>query len=184
MALKTCPHCKKPVSDTVKVCIHCGNEIDQGLQKGSAEPQPMRRGYENLTDYERRELEKEFVNGKPKYGKFFGKEPAYQYLTKISKAGYAVSILLDVIDILFMESMSALAIALYIIGGVLLLASVACDVAFYILQNKYRKQLLIVLKKYQKWLSGKNIDYVPNFQWLSDKWKSYFKTVNADMEDI
>lgn len=184
MALKTCPHCKKQVSDTVKVCIHCGKEIDQGLQKETAAKPSERKGYEKLTAPERRELEKEFVKGKPKYGKFFGKEPAYQYVTKISKAGYVVSILLDVINILFVKSSSTLAITLYIIGGVLLLASVACDVAFYILQNKYRKQLLIVLKKYQKWLSGKNIDYVPNFQWLSDKWKSYFKTVNADMEDI
>lgn len=184
MALRTCPHCGKQVSDTVKVCIHCGKELDAGLQKGTVEQPSERKVYEKLTDYERRELEKEFVKGKPKYEKFFGKESYYKYALKFSKAGYVIGCALDLITLIINENSPVLVMVLYGLSGLFFLASVVCDITFYILQNKYRKQLLIVLKKYQKWLKGKDIDYAPKFQWLSEKWQRYFNTVNADVEDI
>ncbi|MDE6373630.1 MAG: zinc ribbon domain-containing protein [Clostridia bacterium] len=184
MGLITCPHCGKQVSDTVEACIHCGNKVTESPQKEKAEQPPARKGYETLTDYERRELEKEFVKGKPKYEKFFGKEPYYKYVGKISWAGYILGCAFEGVGFFLEDGAPALSVAFYVLGVIGIMISLVCDVSFRFILNKYRRQLLIVLKKYQKWLKEKSVDYVLSFDWLSARWQRYFDTINVDAEDI
>lgn len=59
MALITCPHCGKSVSDTALMCIHCGGRLK--------ETPPVPKEYKDLSYAEKETLSLEFERKYPKY---------------------------------------------------------------------------------------------------------------------
>lgn len=176
MSLITCPYCGKKVSDTVKVCIHCGHTLKE-------EP-PEKNNYNLLSKSEKKKLRFEFNRICPEFEKT--RKPAVVIF---------VWVLCIVVIILFWAALlyfrfnppnleglseeeqtkqlaSALGVIFFLFVLMLIFGVIRSKLA-----KKYRRKYLVCLKKYQQWIiDTKDMDY--DLKLFSKKEQKYFDNIN------
>lgn len=166
MALITCPHCGKQVSDSVDTCIHCGGQLKERSvpEKG--------REYAMLTAEEQKNLLNEFRLHDPDFSETErkGKKQAIWYWISIGLviAGAIPVIVGFLCDIVVC---TVVGFVCFGIGG-------AFGWAAYFYGRSLNKKSLICLKRYQKWLEReKGIHYTAI---LEEKYRKIYDQIAVD----
>lgn len=206
MALILCPYCKKTISDTAEICIHCGQPLRRAPQAAGqpAQAQPVRenvsaartetaeqntKNYEELPFEEKKKLRRQFNAKYPQYAKYDERD----LFTKKSKifgwiffvASLLVCILMIKLAFKYAgvddkKSTACIIVALVIFGAVNI-----SDTVENIVRMKQRKKRLRVLKLYVKWLHDeKGVIYKVKFDKQYAGLKQYYDRVNVDYEKI
>ncbi len=197
MALIVCKHCGKSVSDTRENCIFCG-----GLLKGRKErqkeivvaPTPIvkerkTKNYDSLSLEEKQQLEKDFLKQDKRALSYRRKTRAYDAFNGITYLGLACIVLILVVTNVFFngverdpnkeiyEKLSMICLVVLFVG--LLGLRIAGWTIEAISKNSVK--YYVYLKKYQKWLLAKNIEYIPAFK--KEKQKEIFNQVDLKIMD-
>ena len=193
MALITCPNCQRKVSDTAEKCIHCGCNLAKpkaGNEIGITEE----RNYQKLTLTEQNNLKNEFYSVFPKYGAFNKKQDRFYKSITITQIVSGLAFVCFIIMVIaFRVYRSAtkntvpiiLSIPLFTLLAVWLIVGLVCWFLILVPQRKYKRNEMIVEKKFQRWLKDeKNIVYTVNFTKKMQKYKKFFDSVNVDRQDI
>ena len=206
MALILCPYCKKTISDTAEICIHCGQPLRRAPQAAGqpAQAQPVRenvsaartetaeqntKNYEELPFEEKKQLRRQFNAKYPQYAKYDERD----LFTKKSKifgwiffvASLLVCILMIKLSIKYSgvddkKSTACIIVALVIFGAVNI-----SDAVENIVRMKQRKKRLRVLKLYVKWLHDEKwVVYKVKFDKQYAGLKQYYDIINVDYEKI
>ena len=179
MALILCPYCKKTISDTAEICIHCGQPLRRAPQAATqpAQAQPVRenvsaartesaeqktKNYEDLSFEEKKQLRRQFNAKYPQYAKYDERD-LFAKKSKIFEWIFFVATLLVCIFCAFCIS----------------------DTVENIVRMKQRKKRLRVLKLYVKWLHDeKGVVYKVKFDKQYAGLKQYYDRINVDYEKI
>ena len=206
MALILCPYCKKTISDTAEICIHCGQPLQRAPQAAGqpAQAQPVRenvsaartetaeqntKNYEELPFEEKKKLRRQFNAKYPQYAKYDERD----LFTKKSKifgwiffvASLLVCILMIKLAFKYVGVDDKKATACIIVALVIFGAVNISDTVENIVRMKQRKKRLRVLKLYVKWLHDeKGVVYKVKFDKQYAGLKQYYDRVNVDYEKI
>ncbi len=204
MALILCPYCKKTISDTAEICIHCGQPLRRAPQAAGqpAQAQPVRenvsaaqtaeqktKNYEELPFEEKKKLRRQFNAKYPQYAKYDERD----LFTKKSKifgwiffvATLLVCILMIKLSIKYSGVDDKKSMACAIVVLVVFCAFCISDTVENIVRMKQRKKRLRVLKLYVKWLHDeKGVVYKVKFDKQYAGLKQYYDRVNVDYENI
>lgn len=206
MALILCPYCKKTISDTAEICIHCGQPLRRAPQAAGqpAQAQPVRenvsaartesaeqktKNYEELPFEEKKQLRRQFNAKYPQYAKYDERD----LFTKKSKifgwiffvASLLVCILMIKLAFKYVGVDDKKATACIIVALVIFGAVNISDAVENILRMKQRKKRLRVLKLYVKWLHDeKGVIYKVKFDKQYAGLKQYYDRINVDYEKI
>lgn len=206
MALILCPYCKKTISDTAEICIHCGQPLRRAPQAAGqpAQAQPVRenvsaartesaeqktKNYEELPFEEKKKLRRQFNAKYPQYAKYDERD----LFTKKSKifgwiffvASLLVCILMIKLAFKYVGVDDKKATACIIVALVIFGAVNISDTVENIVRMKQRKKRLRVLKLYVKWLHDeKGVVYKVKFDKQYAGLKQYYDRVNVDYEKI
>lgn len=206
MALILCPYCKKTISDTAEICIHCGQPLRRAPQAAGqpAQAQPVRenvsaartetaeqntKNYEELPFEEKKKLRRQFNAKYPQYAKYDERD----LFTKKSKifgwiffvASLLVCILMIKLAFKYVGVDDKKATACIIVALVIFGAVNISDTVENIVRMKQRKKRLRVLKLYVKWLHDeKGVIYKVKFDKQYAGLKQYYDRVNVDYEKI
>lgn len=206
MALILCPYCKKTISDTAEICIHCGQPLRRAPQAAtqSAQAQSVRenvsaartesaeqktKNYEDLSFEEKKQLRRQFNAKYPQYAKYDERD----LFTKKSKifewiffvATLLVCILMIKLSIKYSGVDDKKATACVIVVLVVFCAFCISDTVENIVRMKQRKKRLRVLKLYVKWLHDeKGVVYKVKFDKQYAGLKQYYDRINVDYEKI
>ena len=206
MALILCPYCKKTISDTAEICIHCGQPLRRAPQAATqpAQAQPVRenvsaartetaeqktKNYEELPFEEKKQLRRQFNAKYPQYTKYDERD----LFTKKSKifewiffvATLLVCILMIKLTIKYAGVDDKKATACEIVFFVVFGAFCISDTVENIVRMKQRKKRLRVLKLYVKWLHDeKGVVYKVKFDKQYAGLKQYYDRINVDYEKI
>lgn len=206
MALILCPYCKKTISDTAEICIHCGQPLRRAPQAATqpAQAQPVRenvsaartetaeqntKNYEELPFEEKKKLRRQFNAKYPQYTKYDERD----LFTKKSKifgwiffvASLLVCILMIKLAFKYVGVDDKKATACIIVALVIFGAVNISDTVENIVRMKQRKKRLRVLKLYVKWLHDeKGVIYKVKFDKQYAGLKQYYDRVNVDYEKI
>ncbi len=196
MSLIKCPECGKQISDTVLKCIHCGCNLKlsqiapthTNVKKNAEERQ-----YYKIPYNEQITLRNEFYTTGTDYSK--NENLLRKQIKKLRAATIiqALSWLLALIVLTcgqFYYSITHKNTPTTF--AVVILVAVLIAIIFLILTcilkknfNKYRRNQLIVEKKFQKWLrEEKQIVYTVNFTPKQKKEKAFFDSINAERSDL
>lgn len=206
MALILCPYCKKTISDTAEICIHCGQPLRRAPQAAGqpAQAQLVRenvsaartesaeqktKNYEDLSFEEKKQLRRQFNAKYPQYAKYDERD----LFTKKSKifewiffvATLLVCILMIKLSIKYSGVDDKKATACVIVVLVVFCAFCISDTVENIVRMKQRKKRLRVLKLYVKWLHDeKGVVYKVKFDKQYAGLKQYYDRINVDYEKI
>lgn len=206
MALILCPYCKKTISDTAEICIHCGQPLRRAPQAAGqpAQAQPVRenlsaartesaeqntKNYEELPFEEKKQLRRQFNAKYPQYTKYDERD----LFTKKSKifgwiffvASLPVCILMIKLAFKYAGVDDKKATACIIVALVIFGAVNISDSVENIVRMKQRKKRLRVLKLYVKWLHDeKGVIYKVKFDKQYAGLKQYYDRINVDYEKI
>ena len=206
MALILCPYCKKTISDTAEICIHCGQPLRRAPQAATqpVQAQPVRenvsaartesaeqntKNYEELPFEEKKQLRRQFNAKYPQYAKYDERD----LFTKKSKifgwiffvASLLVCILMIKLAFKYVGVDDKKATACIIVALVIFGAVNISDTVENIVRMKQRKKRLRVLKLYVKWLHDeKGVIYKVKFDKQYAGLKQYYDRVNVDYEKI
>ena len=206
MALILCPYCKKTISDTAEICIHCGQPLRRAPQAAGqpAQAQPVRenvsaartetaeqntKNYEELPFEEKKQLRRQFNAKYPQYTKYDERD----LFTKKSKifgwiffvASLLVCILMIKLAFKYVGVDDKKATACIIVALVIFGAVNISDTVENIVRMKQRKKRLRVLKLYVKWLHDeKGVIYKVKFDKQYAGLKQYYDRINVDYEKI
>lgn len=206
MALILCPYCKKTISDTAEICIHCGQPLRRAPQAATqpAQAQSVReyvsaartesaeqktKNYEDLSFEEKKRLRKQFNAKYPQYTKYDERD-LFAKKSKIFDwiSGIAVVLLLVLVLRIAIKSSGEdgrKAEAWLIVAVVLVVLDCVAEVAINIHKIRSRKRRLRVLKLYVKWLyDEKGIVYRVKFDRQYAQFKTYYDRINVDYEKI
>lgn len=206
MALILCPYCKKTISDTAEICIHCGQPLRRAPQAAGqpAQAQPVReyvsaartesaeqktKNYEDLSFEEKKQLRRQFNAKYPQYTKYDERD----LFTKKSKifgwiffvASLLIIALLGKLAVKYAGSddkkSTVCVVAMVVIGAI----DAISDTVENIVRMKQRKKRLRVLKLYVKWLHDeKGVVYKVKFDKQYAGLKQYYDRINVDYEKI
>ena len=188
MAIIVCPKCGKNSSNTNEKCFHCGFN----LRLQSVEPVQLQR-YIKLPSAEQERLRKEYYSLNPKYESYMKKRDRFirrinitAIVTGIFSALYILLwIVTRIIKAVTKASISWALIPAIIFGVIWVIAIIANVVLRKVTYRKYRRNDLIIEKKYQKWLKEeKQIEYIVSFTTKQRKDKEYFDKINIQKKDI
>lgn len=183
MALIICEECKKKVSDSLEVCIHCGAKLSYKQQESQevkrAEVVPTKTGesigeekvfksYENLLKNEKIALEKDFLSQDEPMKKYKQRLQLIEYIIDMSIWLLGINaIALEILKRLSYKLQNAKVVLVFIIWAIslIVLSVVACLVLVIIKKiSKRKRNKLLYIKRYQRWLkTKKNIEYSPIF---------------------
>ena len=188
MALITCPHCGKQVSDTATKCIHCGGK----LKEAPLEPKE----YTELSFTEKEALDSEFERRYPEYAYL-----KFQKRNKMLTTAFLVFLIMyllfmtlgiilfvngmntiqndkthspDILKTIFTNPNIILGLVAVTVGIIALFSYIAITVLFY----RNRKNYLLNYKIFVKWLlTKKKIVYHPEF---SRRQQSIYNQFNVE----
>lgn len=189
MALIECPNCKRKISDTQPACIHCGylllKENFSVEAEGEEEKESEKKQFDDIERSEQTALWDEFYHIHPKYRKVKNKMLQQEKLQKWRVVDLIMFILLLIGGRFLIDEEKIVSVQLFY-GGVALyvlfcLRMVVTAIILKILLNKNKKRWLIVLKRFQQWLSEKKqIEYTVKFETI--KQKRYFECIDLKSE--
>lgn len=206
MALILCPYCKKTISDTAEICIHCGQPLRRAPQAATqpVQAQPVRenvsaartesaeqktKNYEDLSFEEKKQLRRQFNAKFPQYTKyaerdlFAKKSKIFEWIFFV--ATLLVCILMIKLSIKYSGVDDKKATACVIVVLVVFCAFCISDTVENIVRMKQRKKRLRVLKLYVKWLHDeKGVVYKVKFDKQYAGLKQYYDRINVDYEKI
>lgn len=206
MALILCPYCKKTISDTAEICIHCGQPLRRAPQAATqpAQAQSVRenvsaartesaeqktKNYEDLSFEEKKQLRRQFNAKYPQYAKyderdlFAKKSKIFEWIFFV--ATLLVCILMIKLAIKYAGVDDKKATACVIVFFVVFGAFCISDSVENIVRMKKRKKRLRVLKLYVKWLHDeKGLVYKVKFDKQYAGLKQYYDRINVDYEKI
>lgn len=206
MALILCPYCKKTISDTAEICIHCGQPLRRAPQAATqpAQAQSVRgnvsaartesaeqktKNYEDLSFEEKKQLRRQFNAKYPQYAKyderdlFAKKSKIFEWIFFV--ATLLVCILMIKLSIKYSGVDDKKATACVIVVLVVFCAFCISDTVENIVRMKQRKKRLRVLKLYVKWLHDeKGVVYKVKFDKQYAGLKQYYDRINVDYEKI
>ena len=167
MALITCPHCGKQVSDSVDTCIHCGGSL-----KGETVPEKGRE-YAALTLEEQKSLKTEFDTKFPEIPKTERKGNKNAILYCVSFVAFLVgAVMVWVLGEMFDS------IAGTVIGAVIAFSGWFGIWITYFYAKAWNKKRLACLKRFQKWLEReKRVHYTVI---LEEKDRKIFNQTTVD----
>ena len=196
MALIICKSCGKKVSDTVDVCIHCGQnpkeEIVEKVEEPTVQEPPAQKKaeYYDLSEREQIALEAEFAKqdkSAKKYlldafelSSFMKPILFYPILAFVLVRGLFT--LAEMFDILNTETANETLSGVAAVSGIGLIVLCACMFIYGLVKKIYNRitnAYLIYLKKFQKWLKeNKDIDFYPELE--KARQKAFFESINID----
>lgn len=189
MALIECPNCKRKISDTQPACIHCGyllkKENISAETAGEEEKESEKKQFDDIERSEQTALWDEFYHIHPKYRKVKNKMLQQEKLQKWRVVDLIMFILLLIGGRFLIDEEKIVSVQLFY-GGVTLYAlfclrMVVTAIVLKILLSKNKKRWLIVLKRFQQWLSEKKqIEYTVKFETI--KQKRYFECIDLKSE--
>ncbi len=179
MALITCVHCGKTISDTAENCIHCGKslKVQETLNSKSDKPKEKKDFYK-IEESERQVLYDEFKKEYKSISNQMEKE-AKVHKTLLTLA--FVSFLAVFIDFVFIFTFGKNLLDVpepetfaFVINfaplGVFFIAFFALLIVIKFKSKEYKKTEFVFLKAYKKWLNEvKSIDYMPMFDNMSEE---------------
>lgn len=170
MALITCPHCGKSVSDSVATCIHCGGSLRD-------KPVPEKeREFAALPLEEQKNLRNEFEQKYPAVAES-DKSIEQQNKKRVILITIMLSIGLVGIIVCFIFSLLDMDTVALVAMGVTVVCTIVFFV-FYFRANKYAAQRLTNLKRFQVWLKQeKNVHYSVI---LKEKDRKIFEQITLD----
>ena len=179
MALITCPHCGKQVSDTVERCIHCGNVLNE----------LKTRQFSNLSSNEQDSLKKEFESQYPQYSCNGLTEKADKWhkrnnIMSIFTLGCLVVFLTLVatkfVSKAFDEENYVILIGVFIFMGVYI-SLLAIQVNVRKEEKECRRKVFLWKKLFQAWLLKKNIHYEIRLNKFEQNYRKIFNEINPEM---
>lgn len=206
MALILCPYCKKTISDTAEICIHCGQPLRRAPQAATqpVQAQPVRenvsasrtesaeqktKNYEDLSFEEKKRLRTQFNAEYPQYAQyderdlFAKKSKIFEWIFFV--ATLLVCLLMIKLSIKYSGVDDKKATACVIVFFVVFGAFCISDTVENIVRMKKRKKRLRVLKLYVKWLHDeKGLAYKVKFDKQYAGLKQYYDRINVDYEKI
>ncbi len=166
MALVTCPHCGKNVSDSVEICIHCGGSLKEN-------PTPEKeREYAALPIEEQKSLRKEYDSNCPELCKS-------EKMNNIAAFLYLISFLLVFIGAVLFGVLAAMDFitGAFICAGIFFMGFAGTWIAYFC-SKSFNKRYLTSLKRFQKWLEReKGVHYSAT---LDEKDRKFFDQVSVD----
>lgn len=180
MALITCPHCGKQVSDTVERCIHCGEILKKTYSK------PAQKNFSALPTSERKRLEEEFLTTYSAYDY----NSARNIARKTKKIAFvsrivlwvALAVLISLVCIFFNSKNTTILGILSLILLIVLISSLVTWIVCVVISHKEHKMYLIYLRVFQEWLlKAKNIVWQVMFSETQYRDKRYFENITIDM---
>lgn len=173
MALIECSNCGGKISDSAKVCPHCGYNFVESLAQKERSKE-----FSKLTKEEQKEIRNEYdslnpdlLNAEVKYKKQSKKLLILALLS-------CLPLILAIIILLVAFGCNAMEWGLLIPAWFFLLLSIVSFVVFCC-QKNYNKERLRQLKKFQTWLKKyKQMNYTIIFS--SDKEKQIFKSFTEE----
>jgi len=172
--LTTCPACGKQVSDTAKICVHCGaalNPAGTSLKK-----------YNNLSDAKTQEFMNEFVSTFPKYGRRLDKSDKFSKKTSVvsislTVIAVALLVLVFLVSEGILEFPQAVITALIAVLVLITAGLLTFVIAVRFLLRKHMRFKALYIKKYYTWLEkckGYSADVV-----LDAKTKKYYDAITS-----
>lgn len=190
MAIIICKNCGKKVSDTVDVCIHCGNNPKEENKNNVIEvsnefAEVKTVEFDDLKEKEQLKLEAEFVKH-DKWAKRYMLDvielPSFGRLLYYPAIAFVILRILHRLTEVFAtgelinEELSVIAA----ISGIGLVVLSLCTFFYSVVKriyNRITQAHLIYLKKFQKWLmDNQNISYYPELKNLRQK--AAFESIN------
>lgn len=192
MAIIICKNCGKKVSDTVDVCIHCGNNPKEENKNNVIEvsnefAEVKTVEFDDLKEKEQLKLEAEFVK-QDKWAKRYMLDvielPSFGRLLYYPAIAIVILRILHRLTEVFAtgelinEELSVIAA----ISGIGLVVLPLCTFFYSVVKriyNRITQAHLIYLKKFQKWLmDNQNISYYPELKNLRQK--ATFESMNIE----
>ena len=195
MALIECSKCGKKVSDTTKVCIHCGADIGE-KQEVKVDEKPkteenvsQKKKYNSFNNEMKLKYEKEFLENNFGAKKYRRKGLEFKKIISLGETSAILGGLLifgyryllnKVFDgVVYNENYGVIAAAaafLMIAFGCLMMI---CSVVARTIYNRTFKSY-VYLKTFSKWLEDKyEIDYQPEF--FTDKEKAIYEKIDLNV---
>ena len=179
MALITCEHCGKTISDTAENCIHCGKSLkgQETLNEKSDKPKEKKDFYK-IEESERQAFYDEF---KKEYKSISNQMEKEEKVHKTLLTLAFVSLLAIVIDFIFIfafgknlldvpEPETFAFVINFVPFGVFFIAFFALLIVAKFKTKEYKKTKLVCLKAYKTWLENvKSIDFIPMFENMSEE---------------
>lgn len=182
MALIQCPHCKKEISDSCKICVHCGQAIHSERPKTK------------LSSWQRVDLEREFDKAYPKYvpSESEGKTNMRLYRSSLAALYSAIALLVlgRVLLLVFHLELSKTGEELVGAASILLLVLVILGLIGRIIcifvMREFRKKNIFRMKLFYRWLNEKKgIDVPAELDVGAKNWeREYFKNLDVSQVKI
>ena len=188
MALITCPHCGKQVSNTVKRCIHCG----EPLFKEESKPTP--KDFYTLEEDEQQRMEEEFRKEYPEFVSPCAKQKSAECRRKITIL-CRIALVAGVIFLLFrilvqtkvLDWTNNDTILMTVVPIMLASALTVCicgilAIIYLVKSKNFICRYLLYEKLFQTWLlRTKGISKTVDLSDLSKKYRKYYKKINPDL---
>lgn len=182
MALIECPQCKKRISDSAKVCVHCGYDLAKARRL-----EQEKREFNRLPENEQQALQNEFYSQFPNYEKTQKSINKYNLISRIIYIGWfifaLIFIILQIAHKAFKVDFQGDALmALAIVDGIILFVLSFFLIPVRILWRKYQRKFLTYIKGFQEWLlQVKQITYKVI---LDKKQMKIFESIDLTKEGV
>lgn len=182
MALIQCPYCKKEISDSCKICVHCGKPIVSEKPKTKLSPS------------QKLELEREFDKTYPMYSSSESERKTIMRLFHTCLAALygaiAMQIFGRVLLLVFRLELSKIGEQLFgtavILLAVLIVLGLIGRIACIFVMRGFQKKNIFRTKLFYRWLNEKKgIDALAELNAGAKRWEQeYFKNLDVSHEKI
>ena len=166
MALISCPHCGKQVSDKSEVCVHCGEKL-------VVVPQETKEvNFDKLNTSKQQAIFAEFISAYPEHD--YGEAGSRQIVHAVYYTLFLFAcFLLGFLIIVFISPSNPAVLIIMMPAILFVIVSFCLGVSFY----RYNRKVLISIKVFQKWLKEKKgLIYIPKL--AGKKQQKIFDEIN------
>lgn len=197
MAIMICKNCGKKVSDTVEVCIHCGQNPKEETIKKNEEAsakeicEEKKIEYYDLSEREQIRLEAEFAKQDKSAKKYLldalelssFMKPLFFYPILTYIIGRGFTLLTELLGItLNTDTNNETLSIITAVSGIALVVFCACMFIYGLVKkiyNRITQAYLIYLKKFKIWLKkNKNIEFYPELK--KSRQKAFFEAIDIE----